>query len=292
MRRCVTFGDVAGVVTAPDRKAGRGRKISFSPIKKTTLELKLPLHQPLYVNSPESIETIRCMKPDLFVLFAYGQILSADLLSVPRWSINVHPSLLPRYRGAAPLQRSIMDGAEETGITIIQMAEKVDAGGIILQESIPIEPDDTYGKLADHVSRAAPFLVERAVQGLEDGSLVPQPQSMEGITAAPKIKKEERIINWSQPVARIYNQIRALSPEPLACTTFRGKRLEIIKARISDEDGLGKPGTLVMESGHLIVQCKSGFLELVEVKPEGKNQMPAEAFANGYRPKADEILGS
>jgi methionyl-tRNA formyltransferase len=290
LRRCVSFGKVVGVVTAPDRPAGRGRRHKPSPIKEAALEEELNLYQPADVNSSASIHWCRSLKPDAFVLFAYAQILSSRLLSIPRWAINVHPSLLPRYRGAAPLQRAIMSGEEETGISIIQMSSEVDAGGILLSETLPIEPDDTYGDLAEHVSRAAPYLVGEALRGLEDGTLTPQPQPKQGITRAPKIRKQERVINWSEPVGKIHNLVRALSPEPLAYAFFRSKRLEVIRSRVADHEGGGVPGRMILESGKLMVQCGVGFLEVLKVKPEGKREMDAAAFINGYRPQPDEIL--
>lgn len=250
----------------------------------------IEVYQPLDVNSIESLEWCASRKPEFFVLFAYGQILSAELLSIPRWAINVHPSPLPAYRGAAPLQRAIMAGETETGITIIQMSERMDAGGILLSESLPIEPDDTYGDLAEHVSRAAGYLVDKALGGLLDGTLKPLPQPAEGITKAPKIGKQERLIDWSCPVRDVHNLIRALSPEPLAYTFFRGRRLEIIRSHVADREGSGIPGTMVVESGRLMAQCGSGFLEVIKVKPEGRREMEAEAFLNGYRPEANEIL--
>lgn len=290
LRRC-TSEEVLGVITTPDSPAGRGRRHKPSPIKVAALELGLNLYQPTDVNSPESVQWCRALAPDAFVLFAYRQILSGQLLSVPRWAINVHPSILPRYRGAAPLQRALMAGETETGITIIQMTRRVDAGGILLSESLPIEPEDTYGDLAEHVSRAAPYLVERAIEGLRDGTLTPRPQPAEGITHAPKIRKEERLIDWSEPAAKIHNLVRALAPDPLTHTYFRNKRLEIARSRIADEEGSATPGTLVLESGQLMVQCGTGFLELLQVKPEGKKEMEASAFVNGYRPTSADILG-
>lgn len=278
------------MITAPDRPAGRGRRHKPSPIKETALEEGLDLYQPIDVNSSESIHWCGLLKPDAFVLFAYAQILSSQLLSIPRWAINVHPSLLPRYRGAAPLQRAIMAGEEETGISIIQMGEQVDAGGILISETLPIEPDDTYGDLAEHVSRAAPYLVERALLGLQDGTLTPQPQPKQGMTRAPKIRKQERAIDWSEPVGKIHNLVRALSPEPLAYTLFRSKRLEVIRSCVADQEGRGAPGGMILESGRLMVQCGTGFLELLKVKPEGKREMNAAAFINGYRPQPTEIL--
>jgi methionyl-tRNA formyltransferase len=176
LRRCVSFGEVVGVITAADMPAGRGRRHKPSPIKEAALEEGFDIYQPVDVNSSESIRWCRSLEPHAFVLFAYAQILSPQLLSIPRWAINVHPSLLPRYRGAAPLQRAIMAGEEETGISVIQMSSEVDAGGILLSQTLPIEPDDTYGDLAEHVSRAAPYLVEKALRGLEDGTLIPRPQ--------------------------------------------------------------------------------------------------------------------
>ena len=292
LRRCDSLWEVAGVITAPDKPRGRGKRVKPSPVKEAGLELGLEVYEPSDVNSPESIQWCKERNPDAFVLFAYGQILSGELLGVPRWALNVHPSLLPGYRGAAPLQRAIMAGDTRTGITVIQMEPKVDAGGILLQEPIPIEPEDSYGDLAAHVSRAAPFLVEKALMGLVEGSLVPKPQPAEGITRASRIKKEERIIDWEEPVSKVHNLIRALSPQPLAFTRFRSKRLEIVRSRIGDLEGSGKPGTLVSESARLMVQCGVGFLEVITLKPEGKKEMDAVAFVNGYRPASGDILVS
>ncbi|MCK4334859.1 methionyl-tRNA formyltransferase [candidate division WOR-3 bacterium] len=292
LRRCVSFGEVAGVVTSPDRPVGRGRKMKPSAIKEVALELGLFVYQPQDVNSSESVSWCRSRSPDVFILFAYGQILSGKLLSIPRWAINVHPSLLPAYRGAAPMQRAIMAGEVETGITVIQMNERVDAGGILLSEPLPIEPDDTCGDLAEHVSRAAGYLVEKTIEGLADATLTPSPQTTECITPAPKIRKEERLIDWSEPVGKIHNLIRALSPEPLAYTLFRGRRLEVVRSQVADEEGAGVPGSMALESGRLVVQCGAGFLEVLKLKPEGRREMDARAFANGYRPKANEILGT
>jgi len=292
LRRCVSFGEVAGVVTSPDRPVGRGRKMRPSAIKEVALELGLFVYQPQDVNSSESVQWLKSRSPDVFILFAYGQILSGKLLSIPRWAINVHPSLLPAYRGAAPLQRAIMAGEVETGITVIQMSERVDAGGILLSETVPIEPDDTCGNLTEHVSRAVPYLVEHAIEGLLKEELKPVPQPTEGAGRASKIGKEERIINWAAPVREIHNHIRALSPEPLAYTLFRGRRLEIVHSRIADEEGAGVPGSMVLESGRLVVQCGAGFLEVLKLKPEGRREMDARAFVNGYHPKANEILST
>ncbi len=278
------------MITSPDSRSGRGKKLQSSPIKQAAVEMGLDVYQPADVNSAESLKWIKACKPDVFILFAYGQILCAELLVIPRWAINVHPSLLPKYRGAAPLQRAIMAGEEETGITIIQMSERVDAGGILLSQTIPIEPDDTYDSLAEHVARAAGYLVEKALEGLLDGTLKPTPQSAENVTKAPKIRKRERLIDWSRPAREIYNLIRAFPSRYQAYTYFRGIRLNVIKAELADDDGAGVPGTLVLESGKLLVQCGSGFIEFIEVKPEGKKAMNASAFVNGYRSQSNEVL--
>ncbi|MBD3286779.1 methionyl-tRNA formyltransferase [candidate division WOR-3 bacterium] len=291
LRRCDSLWEVTGIITAPDRPMGRGKRLKPTPVKEAGLELGIEVYQPSDVNSHESIQWCRERNPEAFVLFAYGQILTNTLLGIPRWALNVHPSLLPRYRGAAPIQRAIMAGENETGISIIQMEPRVDAGGILAQEPLPIDPEDTYGDLAEHVSRAAPYLVEKALTGLKDRSLIPRPQPEQGITSAPRIRKEERIITWEEPVTSIHNRIRALSPTPLAYTWFRHKRLEIVRSQIADLEGSGKPGTLVSESGMLMVQCGVGFLEVLILKPEGKKEMDSQAFVNGYRPSENDILG-
>ncbi len=292
LQRCSSFGEIIAVVTAPDARAGRGKKLNISPIKKAALELGLNILQPDNVKSSKFIQQIRELEPYIFILFAYGQILPKTLLSIPKWALNVHPSALPKYRGAAPIQRAIMAGERETAITIIQMSERVDAGGVLMQQPIPIEIDDTYDSLAAHVASAAGYLVERALQGLLDGSLVASPQSSEGVSKAPKIHKSERLINWAKPAVDVYNLIRAFPSQYHPYTIFRGKRLNIIRADIADEDGAGIPGTLILECGRLLVQCGPGFIELIQVQPEGKKVMDAAAFINGYRPQPEDILGS
>lgn len=292
MRRCVSIGEVEGVITAPDKPQGRGLKLKPSPIKVEAENLGIEVFQPQDVNSESTVEWCKKKGADFLVLFAYGQILSGEILSISRWAINVHPSLLPRYRGAAPLERAIMSGETETGITIIQMSEKVDAGGILIQESLPIEVDETCGELSEHVSRLVPFLVEKTITGLLEGTINPKPQSFEGVSNAPKIRNWERLINWENPSWMVHNLIRALSPSPLAFTTFRGRRIEIVHSRLADREGSGRPGALIHSRGSLLVQCGIGLVELTEVKPEGKRAMPASAFANGYRPRKEEILGN
>ena len=283
---------VLGVFTRPDRPAGRGHKPQPTPIKGVALELGLPLYQPESVKTPESLELIRELGPEFIIVAAYGEILSKELLGTPkRGAINLHASLLPKYRGAAPIQWAIIRGEKETGITTFLMDEGMDTGETLLQRAIPIEEDDTAGSLYDKLSQLGAEVMLATLEGLERGTLKPRQQDHSQATYAPKIKKELGRLDWTKPSRELFNLIRGLNPDPGAFTFFRGLRLKVHRSRVIPGDFPESPGEVVDVKAGLIVKAGEGALDLLEVQPEGKRRMSGLDLVRGYRAKASERLG-
>lgn len=283
------FG-VSGVVITKPRPKGRGLRTTPPRVAEWAERLGLNIYMPDDPNSEAFIDELRELRPDLFVLSAYGHILSKTLLELARLGgINIHPSLLPRYRGAAPIQRAIMAGEERTGITIFFMDEKVDHGEVIAQREIPIEKNDTYGSLADKLAHLGAEMITGVIQGVNADSHELAKQQEEKASYAPKIKKQEFFINWEQAAENVYNHIRALLPRPAARTHFRQRELMITRAELGDRRL--SPGMLSVEDKRLYVGAGNGSLELLEVKPEGRKAMSARDFINGYRIQEGEVLG-
>jgi methionyl-tRNA formyltransferase len=284
--------EVCAVFTRPDRPAGRGQRPQPTPIKEAALKLGLPLYQPESVKLPESLELIRGLEPELIVVAAYGEILSKELLSIPkRGAINLHASLLPKYRGAAPVQWAIIRGEKETGITTFLMDEGMDTGEILLQRAIPIEEEDTAGSLYAKLAQLGAEVMLATLEGLERGTLKPRPQDHSQATYAPKIKKEMGQLDWAKPSRELFNLIRGLNPDPGAFTFFRGKRLKVHRSRVIPGEFPGSPGEVVDVKSGLIVKAGDGALELLEVQPEGKKRMSGPDFVRGYRVAKGERLG-
>lgn len=284
--------EVLAVFTQPDRPAGRGLKLQAPPVKELALELRLPVYQPEAINL--EVDLIRSLKPEAIVLAAYGQILSKELLAVPpKGSINLHASLLPRYRGAAPIQWALINGESVTGLTTFLMEEGMDTGPILLQRELTIAEEDTAGSLEAKLADLGAELVLETLQGLEDGTLVPRPQDHSQASYAPKIKKELALLDWSKGAKELFNLIRALNPAPGAYTFYKGKRLKVHRSRLGAEPDVSGSAGEVLGFGELgiLVQTGQGVLELVEVQPEGKRPMKGMDFARGYRLQAGEKLG-
>ncbi len=282
--------ELVGVVTSRPKPKGRGLRTSLPKVAQWAQKAGLAVYTPDDPNSDDFIGTLSQTRPDVFVLCAYGHILGRRLLQAARLGgINVHPSLLPRYRGAAPIQRAIMAGEEKTGITIFFMDEKVDHGEILAQQEILIDGDDTYGLLADKLAALGARMIMPVLRAVESGNSPATAQQNEEATYAPKVKKEELIIDWQQEAVKIHNQIRALSPRPGARTYFRNKELIITRAELG-KDQL-RPGLLAVEDKKLYVGAGNGSLVLREVKPEGKKVISALDFINGYRILKGEVLG-
>ncbi len=276
--------DVVGVVTQPDRPAGRGQIILASAVKRLAGHLGLPIFQPATLRDPGAVETLRGWLPDVLVVAAFGQILRQPVLDLaPHGCINVHASLLPRWRGAAPIQYAIRAGDRETGITIMKMDIGLDTGPILSQHTISIDADDTgatlHDKLADLGSRVLPTVLTAYLAG----EISPRPQPEEGMTLAPSIKKPEGQIDWSRETAEIDRQVRAFHPWPGTFTFLGDDLLKIIGgAPRPDQDPGLPPGTVVSEHGDLAVQTGAGLYIVREIQPAGKKSMTGQAFLAGH----------
>lgn len=280
---------LAVVITKPKPK-GRGRKISLPVVAEWAQSCGVTVLSPDNPNEETFIKNIFTLKPDLFVLSAYRHILSGDLLKVPRLGgINIHPSLLPKYRGAAPIQRAIMAGETKTGITVFFMDEKLDHGEMIFQQGLAIDPNDTCGSLSARLSSLAAESIADILKSIEAGNYKRIKQNEEEKTYAPKIKKEEMLIDWLAGTDKIFNHIRALSPAPAARTCFRNKELKIIQA--SQGDKKLNPGLLYIENKNIYVGTGDGSLILQEIQPENRSKISGLDFINGFRIKEGEKLG-
>lgn len=282
--------EVGAVFTRKDKPVGRKLILQAPPVKVLAQEKGIPVYQPDTLRGPETERILRGLNPDAVVVAAYGKILPKNLLALPRYGcVNVHASLLPRYRGAAPIQQAVLDGRPATGVTTMQMAEGLDTGGILLQESTPIGPDETSGELTARLSEIGARLIVKTLAALEAGTVVPVPQNDAESSYAPMLTKERSPIDWTRTAREIHNQVRGLSPWPCAVTFFGGKRLKIHRTRVTA--GGGTPGR-VLSGGAFLVACGGGAaLELLEVQPEGGRRMNGTDFLRGH-PAEGMILQS
>ena len=293
--------EVLGVITQPDRPRGRGQEISFSPVKEAALAANLPVHQPEKIRSPEAETLLQKLAPDCVVIIAYGQIIPARLLPVPKlgW-INLHASLLPKYRGAAPINWAIVNGETRTGVTTMRIDAGMDTGETLLQREIEIGAKETAPELAARMSESGAPLMAETLCGLAAGSIAPKPQNHAEASYAPMLKKEDGRIDWKRPAIEIYNRMRGFAPWPGAYTTFRGRTCQIW-AEPASKAGLvgmpsgvggGAPGTLLGEENGLFVWCGDATVLCVSiVKLEGRKRVKATDFANGARLKSGERFG-
>ena len=275
--------DVAAVITQPDRPKGRGNKLAFSEVKTRALELNLPVHQPASVKDEAFLELLQGYQPDVIVVVAYGRILPQAVLELPEYGcINVHGSLLPAYRGAAPIQRAVLDGCKESGVTIMQMDTGMDTGDMLLQGSLPITDEDNTGTMFDKLAVLGGRLLVETLEGLQQGTIQPQKQNEAEATHAARILKEDEVIDWNRAAQTIFCQIRGLAPAPGAYTLWNDQRLKIWKSRVNSKETGKAPGTVVeIGKDYLMVQTGEGCLEILELQPAGKKAMPAKAFCNG-----------
>lgn len=286
--------EVALVVTQPDRPRGRGMETALSPVKQKAVELGLPVSQPEKIKANEEFRAeLQRLAPDAIVVVGYGRIIPGWMLKLPRHgNLNLHASLLPKYRGAAPIQWAIARGETVTGNTVMRIDEGLDTGAILLQREEPIRPDDTAMTLSPRLAAAGAELMLEALRGLERGSIAPRPQDHAQATLAPILKKKDGRIDWQRTVAEIHNRLRGFQPWPGAFTSFRGKALNVIAARPVDLTAEPiAPGALRIESGRLLAGCgQSTALEVLEVQPEGKRKMSARDLINGYRVKSGDTF--
>ena len=285
---------VSLVVTQPDKQKGRGKTVSFSPVKECALKWGIPVFQPEKIKTPEAVERLRGENADLFIVAAYGQILSEEILNMPTYGcVNVHASLLPKYRGAAPIQWAVIDGEEESGVTLMQMDKGLDTGDILLQERIALSPDETGESLYEKLSVMGGKLMAAAVPQIEAGTLTRTPQDHEASTYAKMLKKELGHIDFTQSAAAIERLIRGLNSWPSAYTFINGKQLKLWKAQVLSQDSAQEvPGT-ILEAGkdRILVQTGDDVLAILEVQLEGKKRMSVHDFLLGYHPAAGEKLG-
>jgi methionyl-tRNA formyltransferase len=293
--------EIIGVITQPDRPRGRGQEVSFSAVKEGALAAKLTVHQPEKIRAPETETLLRKLAPDAVVIIAYGQIIPAKLLPIPKlgW-INLHASLLPKYRGAAPINWAIVSGETRTGVTTMRIDAGMDTGEMLLQREIEIGGKETAPALAGRLSEAgAPLMVE-TLRGLAAGTIVPRAQNHAEAGYAPMLKKEDGRIDWKRPATEIYNRMRGFAPWPGAYTTFRGQSCHVWGEPASKREGAGSPrdrdeaapGTLVSEKNELFVWCGDAtVLSVSAVKLEGRKPVKAGDFANGARLKSGERFG-
>lgn len=277
---------VIGVVTQPDRPAGRGRQLHVSPVKQIALEAGISVHQPEKVRSDDFIEFVRSLSPDAIVVAAFGQIIPKSILDIPKYgSINVHGSLLPKYRGAAPVQYALFNGEAVTGVTTMLMSPGIDAGPILLQSSVDILPDEDEGTLEARLSEVGADLLVETLRRLEKGEVSPVEQNESLVTYSPSIKKEDCAIDWSWDSSTIANRVRGCSPRPGAYTSLNGgvlKVWECVAERSASTDG--SPGeVLSISSQGIVVRAGNGIVILREIQPENKKRMSAAEFARGYR---------
>jgi methionyl-tRNA formyltransferase len=278
--------DIAAVITQPDRPRGRGQQISASPLKQAAIAANVPVHQPEKIRSPEAQDLLKQLAPDCIVIIAYGQIIPARLLDIPKlgW-INLHASLLPKYRGAAPINWAIANGETQTGVTTMRIDAGMDTGNILLQEEIDIAPEETAPELAASMSEAGAPLMLDTLHGLAEGKLAARPQNNDEASYAPLLKKEDGQIDWNRPAQEIYNRMRGFAPWPGASTSFRGQTCQIWAEPFSLPTLTGSaPGTISREDTQILIACgHATLLRLLSVKVEGRKQISAVEFANGAR---------
>jgi methionyl-tRNA formyltransferase len=279
--------EVVGVLTQPDRPSGRGRNLSASAVKEFALKNSLPLEQPQTLRTTEGRAALEAWRPDVLVVVAYGLILPPEALAIPKHGcLNIHASLLPRWRGAAPVQRAILAGDSETGVTIMQMDAGLDTGPILLQRALPIaDTDDSVSVLDKLAALGAPALLE-VLSGIESGSVSARVQPSEGVTYAKKIEKSEARIDWRRSASEIDRQIRAFRPWPIAETTHRGEQVRVHRAQVlsGSTATARRPGSILgLKDDLLLVACGEAVLGIAELQRAGRRNMTAREFFNGLR---------
>jgi len=285
---------VVSVVTQPDRPRGRGQRVTDSPIKAVARAHGIDVLQPARLRDPGFIDSLAALTPDLGVVAAYGKLIPGDILALPRFGmINVHASLLPRYRGAAPVHRAVIDGMTETGVTIMRMVVALDAGAMLAKVARPIDPEETSDVVERDLARLGVSPLLSVIEQLANGTAREEPQDDAQSTYAARLTKEEGLIDWTRPASAIHNRVRGLYPWPHAYTYASGKRLIVLKSRVEERSTDVEPGTLVEVSrDHLQIAAGGGTqLALLELQPEGRRPMPVRDFLAGHPLKAGTRLG-
>jgi len=285
--------EVAAVVTQPDKPKGRGKEMQKTPVKECALKYNIPVFQPVKIKTPEAVEVLKGYGADLFVVAAFGQILSKEILEMPKFGcVNIHASLLPKYRGAAPIQWAILDGEKETGVTIMQMNEGLDTGDMLTKVIVPIEDTDTGESLFDKLAAAGAKLLIETIPQIEAGTLKPESQDDTLSTYAKMIKKEMGLIDWKKEAIVLERLVRGMNSWPSAYTHFNGKTLKVWEAAVEPGENKEMPGTVVeVTKDSIKVQTGQDLLVLKQIQLEGKKRMDTAAFLLGYKVEAGMVLG-
>ncbi len=287
--------EVAAVVTQPDKQKGRGKEVKMTPVKECALRHGIPVFQPVKIKEPEAVAELEKYQADLFVVAAFGQLLSEEILNMPEYGcINIHASLLPAYRGAAPIQWAVLNGEKESGVTIMQMDKGLDTGDMLLKRSVELSPTETGDSLHDKLMHLGAELIVEALPKLEKGELVPEKQKDELSSYAKKLTKAMGQIDWSKDAVSLERWIRGLNSWPSAYTFFGGKTLKIWEAQVAEENGAQKaePGQVVSVSREgFTVACGQGALQILSLQLEGKKRVLTREFLLGYQVEPGMILG-
>jgi methionyl-tRNA formyltransferase len=279
--------EVVAVVTQPDKPKGRGKAMQFTPVKEVAVQAGIPVLQPRRVRDAESLEQLAALQADVMVVVAFGQILPKEILTMtPYGCINVHASLLPKYRGAAPIQWAVIDGEKESGVTTMQMDEGLDTGDMLLKRVVPLDQEETGGSLFDKLSDVGAELLLETLKGLKEGSILPVKQGDSPTDYAKMLKKDMGEIDWTRSAVTIERLIRGLNPWPSAYTHLNGKTLKIWQGEVLTEDTKEEPGTVIrVEKDGFVIQTGAGLLKVKELQLEGKKRMEAGAFLRGFQIK-------
>ncbi len=285
--------EILAVVTQPDRPKGRGNKLLQTPVKEYALAQGLTVYQPQKVKTPEFVELLHELQPELIVVAAFGQFLSKEILELPKYGcINVHASLLPKYRGAAPIQYAIIKGEKESGVTIMQMDIGMDTGAMLDKVVVPIEENTTMGELHDALREQGATLLLQVIDKIAAGTAVAEPQDNEQATYATLLDRSMEHIDWSKTAQEVHNLIRGFNPAPSTFTKLpNGKSLKIWGSKMTDKSSAAAAGTVIETGKHsFFVACGEGVLEITEVQPESKKRMPAQVFLNGRGVQEGDLL--
>lgn len=286
--------EVVLAVTQPDKPKGRGGRMQYPPVKEMALEHGIPVFQPKKIRAPECVEELRKYEADIMVVIAFGQILPKEILEMtPYGCVNVHASLLPKYRGAAPIQWAVINGEKVTGVTTMQMDEGLDTGDMLLKEEVILDEEETGGSLHDKLAEAGARLCVRTLKALEDGSAVREKQGESPTEYARMLTKELGSIDWTQDALSIERLVRGLNPWPSAYTDWNGKVMKIWEAKVMEGETGKAPGTIVkIEKDGFLVQAGAGLLKILELQIPGKKRMKADAFLRGYQVEEGSMLAS
>lgn len=285
--------EVTAVVTQPDKQKGRGKEVQMTPVKECALKHGIPVFQPVKIKEPEAVSKLREYSADIFVVVAFGQLLSEEILTMPKFGcVNIHASLLPAYRGAAPIQWVILNGEKETGVTIQKMAKGLDTGDMLLKKKVVIDPKETGESLHDKLMAVGAELLVEALPLIEAGKLIPEKQGDSPTCYASKLTKAMGLIDWKKDAATLERLVRGLNSWPSAYTFYKGKTLKIWEADVLDEEASGEPGTVErVERDSIIVATGKGLLQIQSLQLEGKKRMAVRDFLLGYEIKPGQCLG-